>query len=132
MKLKIKALRIFLMWRTYQKSLKKSKEMLLITQQKGIEICKGAINHRDSELRIDIETNKRYICVGDIDIDLSDNILTITNHVYHYNISLPDRLIIELQQLFDVENGRRCRKIEYEKKVNITISLDNILKQIKS
>ena len=131
MSLKTKFLRMFIILRTFKKSIKKSKEYIKVTQQRGIEICKEAIKHKDSELRIDIVANKRYITVGDINIMIYEEVLDITNHLYHYHILVPYSGINEVVLEFDKENGRRCRKIEHENKINITSSLNNILEELK-
>ena len=130
MTIKTKILRILLIIRSYRKSLKLSKHNVLITQQKMSEIALSAIKHKDADLRIDIETGKRYLSLNDIYIDFENDIITVTNHINHYNITMPFEVLSNIQKEFDKENSRRCRKIEYEKKINITNSLDEILNSI--
>jgi len=97
-------------------------------------IARALITHTDSKFLIAPLSGKRYIKNPTLDLFLilEGKTLSITNHVYHYDIVISDRNYDRLTKMYDgkVETIRQ----EYEDEVmsQIVHSLDIIIEKVKT
>ena len=85
------------------------------------QICLKAIKHPETKFMIAPMSNKRYLenKFMDLFITMYDKRVDLTNHIYHYNVSL---------------TNRDWERITYENKINSQIknSLHNVLERISN
>ena len=93
-----------------------------------VAIVRKTINHKDTKYTIAPLSNKRYLVNKTIDIFviLEYSKVEITNHVYHYVISLPKKDIVKLVNHFDKKVDEE--RIMYENQIKSQI--DNTLHKI--
>lgn len=91
-------------------------------------IVRKTINHKDTKYTIAPLSNKRYLVNKTLDIFviMEDSKVEITNHVYHYVITLPKKDITKLVNLFDKKVDEE--RIMYENQIKSQI--DNTLHKI--
>jgi glutathionyl-hydroquinone reductase len=91
-------------------------------------IVRKTINHKDTKYTIAPLSNKRYLVNKTIDIFviMEDSKVEITNHVYHYVITLPKKDIVKLVNHFDKKVDEE--RIMYENQIKSQI--DNTLHKI--
>jgi hypothetical protein len=91
-------------------------------------IVRKTINHKDTKFTIAPLSDKRYLINKTLDIFviLEDSKVEITNHVYHYVITLPKRQMIKLVNLYDKKVDEE--RLEYENQIKSQI--DNTLHKI--
>ena len=95
-------------------------------------IVRKMINHPDSKFTIAPLSGKRYIINKTLDIFviMEDSKLEITNHVYHYVISLGERDMEKLTNHFNTKV--ETQRLEYEDQIKsqITNTLHKIYDKI--
>ena len=112
-----------------QKELKKSD-----TQKMCMSIARSLITHPESKFLMAPLSGKRYIKNAELDLFciLDHGTISITNHVYHYDVVVSERNWERLSKMYDgkVETIRQ----EYEDQImsQIEHSLENIIKKVKS
>lgn len=76
---------------------------------------------------------KSYLVDENVDtfITLSGNNLTIVNHEYRYDISLPEKTSVIMSNMFDDQVEKEREKMEEKILNNITNSLDIVLNNFK-
>lgn len=88
-------------------------------------ICRKLINNPDSKFTIAPISEKRYIINKPLGlfVVMMDNKIEITNHIYHYNITLTQRESDKLRKLFDrkVESIREDYENEIKSQINNTL-----------
>lgn len=98
-----------------------------------VAICRETINHADSKFSIAPIANKRYIVnkTLDIFIILEDSRIEITNHVYHYDVFLPEKQMTKLINHYD--NKVDQLRLDYEEQIKSQIknTLQSIYQEIK-
>jgi hypothetical protein len=101
-------------------------------EQKSMAICRKMITHPDSKFTIAPLSGKRYIVNKTLDIFviILDGKVEITNHVYHYVITLSDGEIKKLVNFFDSKVDDIRIKYEEEIKSQIGNTLDKIYEKI--
>jgi hypothetical protein len=100
----------------------------------SIGICYHLIKRIDSVLLMSPISHKRYIesPSKSIFIIIVDDMLTIVNHHYSYNINISGRSYERIRNMFDSELEKRRLQMESEIFTNVKHSLDNIYDKIKS
>lgn len=98
------------------------------TESKAYLICHKLIMSKDSILMVAPLSGKKYVKQpdGKLFIIIDDWGLTIVNHKYSYNISLPHRLLFKLRLTFDHSLEERRILMEKEIMGNVQSSLDKI------
>jgi hypothetical protein len=95
-------------------------------------IVRKMINHLDSKFTIAPLSKKRYIVnkTLDIFIIIEDSKVEITNHVYHYVITLNQKDVEKITNLFD--NKVEDQRVAYEEQIKsqITNTLHKIYDKI--
>lgn len=91
-------------------------------------IVRKTINHKDTKYTIAPLSNKRYLVNKTLDIFviMEDSKVEITNHIYHYVITLPKKDRIKLVNLFEKKVDEE--RIMYENQIKSQI--DNTLHKI--
>jgi hypothetical protein len=104
------------------------------TQNESIcsAICRKMITHRDSEFMIAPLSEKRYIKNPTLNlfVVLEDRQVSITNHVYHYDVRLSDRDWNKLIHSYNEKTENLRMGYENEIKSQIVHSLSKILDKI--
>lgn len=97
-----------------------------------VAICRKLINHPDSKFLIAPLSYKRYIknqTLG-LFVVLEDNQISITNHVYHYDVNLTFREFQKLSKQYDSKTEKIRQDYEDEIKSQIVHSLSTILEKV--
>lgn len=92
-------------------------------------ICHKLINQDDSKFLIAPISGKRYIKNGRLGLFIifDDKRITITNHIYHYDVLLSDRDWNRITGMYDNKTERIRQEFEDEMTSQIRSSLTNIL-----
>ena len=95
-------------------------------------IVRKMISHPDSKFTIAPLSGKRYIVNKTIDIFIiiEDNKVEITNHIYHYVVSLSERDIKKITDLYDQKVEDQRLTYEDQIKSQITNTLQKIYDKI--
>ncbi len=97
-------------------------------------ICMKLINHPLSKFLIAPLSGKRYIKNEPLNIFvvLDDRRVSITNHVYHYDVTLPQREFDRLSLMFDNKTESIRQSFETDMKSQIVHSLSTILTKVSN
>jgi hypothetical protein len=95
-------------------------------------ICYKLIKHSSSKFLIAPRSGKRYIKndVLNIFLILDDRKITITNHVYHYDVTLPERDFERISRMYDDKTELIRETYESDMMSQIVYSLSTILKNV--
>ena len=95
-------------------------------------VCRKLITHPNSKFLIAPLSMKRYIKNSELDlfIVLQDKRVSITNHVYHYDVSMTDRNWDRITNMYDNKTERIRQEFETEMKSQIKHSLSTILTKV--
>jgi len=120
----------FVIWHRYKFFSEKSR--LAENEKICTAICRKLINHENSKFLIAPLSGKRYIknVVLGLFIVLDDRKISITNHVYHYDVVLSQRDWDKLVILYDNKTEKIRNGFEDEIKSQIVHSLSSILEKI--
>ena len=126
--LKYKFKRFIVKYKLFEKSIFKDPFEYTGYETICVAIVRKTINHKDTKYTIAPLSNKRYLVNKTIDIFviLEDSKVEITNHVYHYVISLPKKDMAKLVNHFDEKVDEE--RIMYENQIKSQI--DNTLHKI--
>lgn len=97
-----------------------------------LNICRNLIKHPDSKFLIAPLSGKRYIKNPKLElfVILDDRRISLTNHVYHYDVKLLDRDWDRLVNMYDTKTEKIRQGLEDEIKSQINHSLQSILDKI--
>ena len=103
-------------------------------EQKACAIFRKLIRGNDSKFTIAPVSEKRYIVNKKLGvfIILDDARLEITNHVYHYEMTLPREEALKLRKMFNDRVESDTISYENEIKSNINTSLSNLLEKLNN
>jgi len=109
-----------------------SRQPISQTQKMSMSIARKLIRHPDSQFLIAPISGKKYITnsVVDLFILFDKRALSITNHVYHYDIILSDRNWDKIIKMYDAKVEELRQKVEDQVMSQIEHSLENILKKV--
>ena len=95
-------------------------------------ICRKLINHPSSKFLIAPLSGKRYIKNVDLSlfVILDEGRVSVTNHVYHYDVTLSFKEFSRLTRMYDNRTERDREIYEDEIKSQIVYSLSNILEKV--
>lgn len=127
--------RIYVKWLMWNRNnTTKEDKRISDTQKMCMSIARSLITHPESKFLMAPLSGKRYIKNTDLDLFciLDHGTISITNHIYHYDVVVNDRNWERLSKMYDgkVETIRQ----EYEDQImsQISHSLENIIKKVKS
>ena len=125
--------RLYVKWalRTRYKMFNHNEQMDTTTKT-SLSICRRLINHDSSKFLIAPLSGKRYIKNEEVDlfIIIYDNHLSITNHVYHYDVVLNQREIDKINNMYDNKTERIRQQFENEIMGQINNSLQSIQEKL--
>jgi hypothetical protein len=128
------AKRTYVKWVIFNRSTSAEKQKISETQKLCLSICRTLITHKDSKFLIAPISGKRYIknTALSLFVIFDAHIISMTNHVYHYEVDIDDRNWQRITHMFDdkVETIRR----EYENEImsQIENSLHKLQEKVKS
>jgi hypothetical protein len=95
-------------------------------------ICYKLINQPDSKFLIAPISGKRYIKNSRLElfVILDDKRISITNHVYHYDVFFTDRDFDRITKMYDNKTETIRQEFENEMKSQIHTSLSTILHRL--
>lgn len=95
-------------------------------------IVRRLINHPDSKFVVSSLSQKRYIKNNTLNlfVTLLDRQISITNHVYHYDVVVSLRDWNKIKKLYDLKNEEITLEYEKQIKSQITHSLSQILDRL--
>ena len=107
-------------------------EQMDTTTKTSLSICRRLINHDSSKFLIAPLSGKRYIKNEEVDlfIIIYDNHLSITNHVYHYDVVLNQREMDKINHMYDNKTERIRQQFENEIMGQINSSLQSIQEKL--
>jgi hypothetical protein len=127
--------RAYVKWLQFNRnSLTKDEQKVSETQKMCMSIARSMITHPDSKFLLAPLSGKRYIKNSSMDlfIILDNHTISLTNHIYHYDVVVSERNWERLIKMYDgkVETIRQ----EYEDQImsQIEHSLENIITKVKS
>jgi hypothetical protein len=97
-----------------------------------LSICRCLIRHQDSKFLIAPLSGKRYIKNSTLDlfVILDDRRVSLTNHIYHYDVKLPEREWDRLESMYDNKTEKIRIDLENQIKSQINHSLSTILDKV--
>ncbi len=97
-----------------------------------LTICRKLINHPTSKFLIAPLSGKRYIKNTDLElfIIIDYNKISVTNHVYHYDVFVKQEDLTRVTRMYDNRTERDREVYETEIRSQIVYSLSNVLNKI--
>ena len=97
-----------------------------------LNICRRLIRDKHSKFLIAPISGKRYIKNSELGlfVIMDGGKISITNHVYHYDVILNDRNWYKIIKMYDAKVEELTQKVEDQVMSQIEHSLDNILKKV--
>jgi len=97
-----------------------------------LTICRKLINHPTSKFLIAPLSGKRYIKNTDLElfIIIDYNKISVTNHVYHYDVFVKQEDLTRITRMYDNRTERDREVYETEIRSQIVYSLSNVLNKI--
>lgn len=126
--------RLYVKWVQWNRS-SKSEEQKKVSETEKIcvSICRNLITNKDSKFLMAPVSGKRYIKNSDLDlfVILDDRHISITNHIYHYDVAIQDRNWFRLVNMYDLKV--ESIRIEYENEImsQIENSLSKIQQKVR-
>jgi hypothetical protein len=114
------------------KFMKSEDDELSENEKTCVSICRGLIRHDDSKFLIAPLSGKRYIrnTTLDLFVILDDRRVSMTNHVYHYDVRLVQRDWDRLITMYDSKTEKIRIDLENQIKSQINYSLHTILEKV--
>lgn len=114
------------------KFMKSEDDELSENEKTCVSICRGLIRHDDSKFLIAPLSGKRYIrnTTLDLFVILDDRRVSMTNHVYHYDVRLVQRDWDRLVTMYDSKTEKIRIDLENQIKSQINYSLHTILEKV--
>jgi hypothetical protein len=103
------------------------------SEKTSLSICRYLISHESSKFLIAPLSGKRYIKneILGLFIILDDKLLSITNHLYHYEINVNNRDWDRITLMYDNKTERIRQQFEDEIMAQIQNSLSDIKNKIE-
>jgi len=104
------------------------------TERMCLSICRNMISHKDSKFLIAPLSRKRYIKNDHLGlfVILDERTISITNHVYHYDVRVSERDWDRICQMYDSKTEKIRLEYESEIMTQIQHSLTNLHEKIKN
>ena len=102
------------------------------TEKKCTSVCRKLINHPKSKFLIAPLSMKRYIKNDELElfVVLQDRRISITNHVYHYDVVISNRNWERVTTMYDNKTEKIRQEFENEMSSQIKHSLSTILTKL--
>lgn len=117
---------------TKYRYMKPKDDVLTDNEKTCLSICRGLIRHEDSKFLIAPLSGKRYIknTTLDLFVILDERRVSLTNHIYHYDVKLPEREWDRLESMYDNKTEKIRIDLENQIKSQINHSLSTILDKV--
>lgn len=122
--------RLYVKWIQWNREGKtKEQKKVSETEKICVSICRNLITNSESKFLMAPVSGKRYIKNSDLNlfVILDDRHISITNHIYHYDVSIQDRNWFRLINMYDLKV--ESIRIEYEN--DIMSQIENSLSKIQ-
>jgi len=116
-------------------------DVLTDIEQLAFDIFEVLLYDEDNIRYLDSEFSKKYIVTKSyilnkevntfIIFNVMSNKITIVNHQYRYDISMPTRTCITMEKMFDIKVKEEREEMEKEILSNIAESLETVLSEFK-
>jgi hypothetical protein len=126
--------RLYVKWTVWSKYKGlKPLELLTENQRISLAICRSLITHPNSKFLIAPLSGERYIKNAELSlfVVLDERRVSITNHVYHYDVTLLEREWDRLTKMYDSKTEKIRQEYKEEIKAQIKHSLKSILDKIE-
>lgn len=102
------------------------------TEKKCSSVCRKLINHPKSKFLIAPLSMKRYIKNDELELFLvlQEGQISITNHVYHYDVAINNRSWERITKMYDNKTEKIRQEFETEMNSQIKHSLSTILSKL--
>jgi hypothetical protein len=126
--------RLYVKWLQWNREGKtKEQKKVSETEKICVSICRNLISNSDSKFLLAPVSGKRYIKNSELDlfVILDDRHISITNHIYHYDVTVQDRNWFRLINMYDLKV--ESIRIEYENEImsQIENSLSKIQQKVR-
>lgn len=126
--------RLYVKWIQWNREGKtKEQKKVSETEKICVSICRNLIMNSESKFLMAPVSGKRYIKNSDLNlfVILDDRHISITNHIYHYDVSIQDRNWFRLINMYDLKV--ESIRIEYENEImsQIENSLSKIQQKVR-
>lgn len=110
-----------------------NREKLTSTQLEASIIFRKLILNSDTDMLISPISGRYYLknANKDILIVMSASNISIINHIFGYDVSIPSHLHDKLKEIFEEEVENRRRDMEEEYRKNVRHSLKQVIKGLK-
>ena len=122
--------RLYVKWLQWNRNGRSEKERKIADTEKiCMSICRNLITNPNSKFLLAPVSGKRYIKNSDLElfVILDDRNISITNHVYHYDVKLEDRNWFRLINMYDL----KVESIRMEYEQDIMSQIENSLYKIQ-
>jgi hypothetical protein len=111
-----------------------AKQPISQTQKMCMSIARKLIRHPESQFLIAPISGKKYITNSEVDLFIffDKRAISITNHIYHYDIILNDRNWYKIIKMYDTKVEEIREKVETQIMSQIEHSLENILNKVSN
>lgn len=109
-----------------------AKQPVSQTQKMSMSIARKLIRHPESKFLIAPISGKKYITNAEVDLFIifDKRGISITNHVYHYDVILSDRNWHKIIKMYDTKVEEIRQIVEDQVMSQIEHSLENILNKV--
>ena len=126
--------RLYVKWIQWNREGKtKEQKKVSETEKICVSICRNLITNSESKFLMAPVSGKRYIKNSDLNlfVILDDRHISITNHIYHYDVTVQDRNWFRLINMYDLKV--ESIRIEYENEImsQIENSLSKIQQKVR-
>ena len=127
--------RLYVKWIQWNREGKtKEQKKVSETEKICVSICRNLITNSESKFLMAPVSGKRYIKNSDLNlfVILDDRHISITNHIYHYDVTVQDRNWFRLINMYDLKV--ESIRIEYENEImsQIENSLSKIQQKVRN
>ena len=126
--------RIYVKWLMWNRNSSTKEQKISQTQKMCLSIARSLITHPESKFLMAPLSGKRYIKNAELDLFciLDHGTISITNHIYHYDVTINDRNWDRLSKMYDGKEETIRQEYEDQIMSQIEHSLENIIKKVKS
>lgn len=126
--------RIYVKWLRWNRKQKTAEQKRLSESEKiCMSICRGLITNPNSKFLLAPVSGKRYIKNPELElfVILNDKNISITNHIYHYDVNVEDFNWFRLINMYDAKVETIRQEYENEIMSQIENSLTKIQNKVK-
>ena len=126
--------RLYVKWLLWNRRQKTAEQKKISESEKiCMSICRGLITNPNSKFLLAPVSGKRYIKNSELElfVILNDKNISITNHIYHYDVTVEDNNWFRLINMYDAKVETIRQEYENEIMSQIENSLTKIQNKVK-